>query len=186
LSNSGEGQERYPVGQVNLNNRLRRLWSQLAMWRREYLIRLASDFGNLEFIEDRLYHITTDFGNVFETFFGVEAANRMEYYFTVQASILNEIAFAVKSGNEEAANNATTRLYENVNDMAAYLVSINPYWNQVNLRDLFFEYYKQTIVETVSILSGNQEEAIRIYESLEDYLLSIADYLTRGFVHYFT
>jgi hypothetical protein len=175
-----------PFGQVNLSNRLRRLWNQLAMWRREYLISLASNSVNLKLIEDRLYNVTTDFGNVLESFFGVEAANQMEYYFTVQASILNEIANAIKTGNNEAANAATQRLYENVDDMAAYLAGFNPYWNQVNLKSLFYDYYRQTILETVNILSGNMEDAIKLYENLEDYVLKIADYLTEGFIRYFT
>jgi hypothetical protein len=156
------------------------------MWRRDYLVSLAYDIGDLQLIVDRLYHVTTDFGNVFESFIGVEAANRMEYFFTVQASILNEIAIAIKSGDNEAANQATKRLYENVDDMAAYLAEINPYWNQVNMRSLLYDYYRQTVLEIVSILSGNQEEAIRLYEDLEDYVLEIADYLTGGFVDYFT
>lgn len=181
-----QNRNNFPPGQVNLNNRLRRLWSQLAMWRRDYLISLASDLPDLQLIKDRLYKTTTDFGNVFETFFGVKNANRMEYYFTVQASNLNEIANAMKTGDDETANHATKRLYENVDDMSAYLVGINPYWNQVNLRSLFYDYYKQTLLEMVSILSGNQEEAIRLYEGLEDYVLEIADYLTAGFIQYFT
>lgn len=175
-----------PYGQISLNNRLRRLWSQLAMWRRDYLVSLAYDVGDLQLITDRLYNVTTDFGNVFESFIGVEASNRMEYYFTVQASILNEIANAMKFGDDEAANQATKRLYENVDAMAAYLADINPYWNEENMRSLLYDYYRQTLLEMVSILSGNQEEAIRLYEYLEDYVLRIADYLTEGFIRYFT
>ena len=185
---NGNDQKRayIPYGQVNLNNRLRRLWSQLAMWRRDYLITLASNFGDLKLIENRLYNITNDFGNVFESFFGVQAANRLEYYFTVQASILNEIAAAMKSGDNETVNSATKRLYENVDDMAAYLSGLNPYWNEVNLRSLLYNYYRLTLVESVNILSGNLEEAIRIYEDLEDYVLQIADYMTQGFIEHFT
>lgn len=175
-----------PYGQVSLNSRLRRLWSQLIMWRRDYLVSLAYDIGNLQLIEKRLYNVTTDFGNVFESFIGVKSANRMEYYFTVQASFLNEIASAIKSGDNEAANQATRRLYENVDDMASYLAEINPYWNQANMQNLLYNYYRQTVLEMVSILSGNQEEAIRLYGDLEDYVLEIADYLTGGFVDYFT
>lgn len=186
MNGIGQNQDRLPLGQVNLNNRLRRLWSQLAMWRRDYLVSLASNLEDLQLITNQLYQVTTDFGNVFESFFGVEAANRMEYYFTVQASILNEIANAVKTGNEEAANNATKRLYENVDDMSAYLASINPHWNEVNLRSLFYDYYKQTVLEIVTILSGNMAGAIRLYEDLEDYVLKIADYLASGFIRYFT
>lgn len=181
-----QNREYLPRGQVSLNNRLRRLWSQLAMWRREYLIALASGFGDLKLVEERLYNVTTDFGNVFESFFGVEVANRMEYYFTVQASFLNEIAHAIKSGDNEAVNNVTRRLYENVDDMAAYLSAINPYWNQVNMKSLLYDYYRLTLIESVNILSGNLEEAARLYEDLEDYVLEIADYLAQGFIRYFT
>lgn len=177
---------RIPYGQVNLYNRLRRLWSQLAMWRRDYLISLAADFGELQLITDRLYNATKDFGNVFESFFGVKIANDIEYYFTVQVSILNEIANSIREGNSDATNAATKKLYENVDEMAAYLASINPYWNEVNLKSLFYDYYKQTVLEIVAILSGNQEGAIRIYENLEDYVLEIADYMAAGFIQYFT
>jgi len=186
MANNNQNQNGLTYGQINLNNRLRRLWSQLAMWRRDYLVSLASNIGDLQLIENRLNNVTSDFGNVFESFFGVQIANQMEYYFTVQASILNDIANAVKAGNTETADETIKRLYENVDDMASYLAGINPYWNQVNIRSLFYEYYKETVMQMVSVLSGNQEEAIRIYENLEDYVLEIADYLTEGFIDYFT
>ncbi len=78
MNGNDQTPERIPQGQVSLNNRLRRLWSPLAMWRREYLIALASNFGNLELIENRLYSITNDFGNVFESFFEC-SRERIEY-----------------------------------------------------------------------------------------------------------
>lgn len=186
MNGTNQSQEHIPQGQVSLNNQLRRLWTQLAMWRREYLITLASNFGNLQLIENRLYNITTDFGNVFESFFGVQAANRIEYYFTIQASILNEIAAAMKSGDNDTVNSATKRLYENVDDMAAFLANLSPYWNEVNMRSLLYDYYRLTLIESLNILSGNLEEAVRLYEDLEDYVLEIADYMTQGFVRHFT
>ncbi|MDD4564906.1 MAG: hypothetical protein PHE79_05445 [Eubacteriales bacterium] len=44
-----------PHGQMNLINRMRRLWMQLALWRRAYLISSAADFGDLALVGDRLY-----------------------------------------------------------------------------------------------------------------------------------
>jgi len=174
-----------PLGQYNLNNRLRRLWSQLAMWRRGYLVSLASNYGDLAMVEERLYNVTEDFRHVFETFFGIEIADQVEYYITIQASILNEIANAMKSGNAEVVDNATKRLYQNVDELSAYLSEINPYWSQERFNSLFYDYYKQTLLEMVSVLSGNYSKAIRIYEDLEDYVLEIADYMTEGFIPYF-
>lgn len=176
----------YPPGQVNLSNRLRRLWSQLAMWRRDYIVSLASGFGDLKIIEGRLYEVTQDFGNVIKTFFGVEVANRMEYYFTVQASLLNQIAAAMLAGNQETVDYIAKNLYENVSEMSQYLATVNPYWDARDLRNLLYDYYRLTLLETVNIMSGNQEEAIKIYESLEDHILVIADYLTDGLKWYFT
>lgn len=175
-----------PLGQFNLSNRLRRLWSQLAMWRRDYLVSLAANYGDLQMIEERLYNATKDFRNVFQTFFGIENADRVSYYITVQASILNEIANAMKAGDAKTVDSATKRLYQNVDELSAYLSQINSYWSQDTFKRLFYDYYKQTLLEMVSVLSGNHGEAIQIYEDLEDYVLEIADYMTDGFIPYFT
>ncbi|HVI42537.1 MAG TPA: hypothetical protein VM577_17930 [Anaerovoracaceae bacterium] len=147
---------------------------------------LATNYGDLAMVEERLYNVAEDFRHVFETFFGIEIANQVDYYITVQASILNEIANAMKTGNAEVVDNATKLLYQNVDELSAYLSEINPHWSQERFKQLFYNYYKQTLLEMVSVLSENHGEAIRIYEDLEDYVLEIADYMTEGFIPYFT
>ncbi|MBR0598205.1 acetylglutamate kinase [Sinanaerobacter chloroacetimidivorans] len=173
------------LGQMNLINKLRRLWMQLAMWRRAFLVSSASKFGDVDLIGERLYYAPLAFKDLFEVFFGEDIANQIQYYLTGQILIGAEILNAEKEGDRETVDEATQRMYENANEIAAYLAEINPYWNEETWRNLLYEYYRITILEMVTVLAGRYQESITLYESLEDQALKIADYMAEGFIKYF-
>ncbi|HVI41847.1 MAG TPA: hypothetical protein VM577_14450 [Anaerovoracaceae bacterium] len=173
-------------GQMNLINTLRKFWLDLPMWRRAYLISYAANFDNLDVIGNKLYNAPTDLGNVLEVFFGESIARKIEGMIREQIVIGLEILRAERTGNTEAINENTRRLYQNVDQMAAYLAQINPNWDEQTWKDLLYNYYETTILEMVTVLTGKYEEAVTLYESMENQALNIADYMAKGIIPYFT
>jgi hypothetical protein len=175
-----------PYGQMNLINTLRKFWMELPMWRRNYLVSYVSGFGDLEIIGERLYNAPTDLGNVLEAFFGDPAARTIENMIREQIVLGGQILRAEKTGDTQTIDQSTETLYRNVDKMAAYLAQINPNWDEQTWKKLFYDYYKTTILEMVLILSGKYKESVTLYESMENQALSIADYMAKGMVPYFT
>jgi len=97
-----------------------------------------------------------------------------------------EILRAEKEGNIEVINENTKSLYQNANQMAAYLAQINPNWEEQKWNDLLYEYYETTILEMVAVLAGKYEESVVLFEAMENQALDIADYLVQGIIPYFT
>lgn len=180
---AGNGSLTY--GQMNLINTLRKLWLELAMWRRAFLVSYASNFGDLELVGERLYQAPTNLGNILEVFFGFQIARRVENL--IREQIINgiEILYAEGQGNREAVDAGTERLYRNADQIAAYLAEINPHWSEEEWKRILYEYYETTIREMVMVLSGYYAEDIALYENLEDQALNIADYMARGIIEYF-
>lgn len=172
-------------GQLSLIVRIRRLWMQLAMWRRAVIVSTAADFADLPLVKERLYYSPTMFKELFETFFGEEQSEHFRNYLVGQIIITNEILDASKAGDKDRVDAAAVRLYENADNFAKFLAQVNPYWDETQWKNLLYEYYKTIVLEIVTILSGRYDEAIEVYEGLEDQSQKIADYMAAGFIDYF-
>lgn len=173
-------------GQMNLTNNLRRLWTQLVMWRRALIVSEAANFGDMAVVAERLYHVPTDFKDTFEVFFGTDIAKRFESLLSEQIALSVEKIKAEKEGNREIVDANTVKMYQNADEMAAFLAQINPYWSEEMWQNLLYKYYSTTNLEMVMILAGRYEEAVALYENLEAQALDIADYMAKGFIQYFT
>lgn len=186
MSNSKADTENcIPNGQMNLINTLRKFWMELPMWRRSYLVSYASGYGDLEVLGDRLYYAPTDLGNILEAFFGDPAARTVENMIREQIVLSAQILRAEKTGDTQTIDQNTETLYRNVDKLAAYLAQINPYWDEQTWKNIFYDYYKTTILEMVLMLSGKFKESVTLYESLQNQALRIADYMGEGMIPYF-
>lgn len=187
MANSNENIENsITYGQMNLINTLRKLWMELVMWRRAYLISFSSNLGDLDTVGKRLYQAPTDIGNVLSIFFGEMPARLIESLIREQILLWMEILYAEKTGNRELIDQNTKRLYENVDQMAAYLASINPYWDEQTWKRALHDYYEATLLEMIAQLSGKYQDAITLHESMENQALAIADYMAYGINRYYT
>lgn len=173
-------------GQMNLINTLRKFWFELPMWRRDYLVSYAANLGDVEILGNKLYNMPTEIGDVLEAFLGNTIARKIEGMIREQIVIGAQIMFEEKEDNIEAINENTTRLYQNVDQMAAYLAQINPYWDEQTWKNLLYDYYRTSLLEMVTVLAKKYQESIVLYESMEDQALNIADYMVEGLIPYFT
>jgi len=187
LSNSNvETGDSITYGQMNLINTLRKFWFELPMWRRDYLVSYAANLGDVEILGNKLYNMPTEIGDVLEAFLGNTIARKIEGMIREQIVIGAQIMFEEKEDNIEAINENTTRLYQNVDQMAAYLAQINPYWDEQTWKNLLYDYYRTSLLEMVTVLAKKYQESVILYESMEDQALNIADYMVEGLIPYFT
>ncbi|HVI39357.1 MAG TPA: hypothetical protein VM577_01750 [Anaerovoracaceae bacterium] len=172
-------------GQMNLINNLRMHWMEFIMWSRALITSEASGFGDLEAVGLKLYQIPSEFGNSFELFFGQEIANEMARLFTNQLLLGVDIIRAQKKGDTDAVDAGISSLYQNGNEISAYLAQINPYWDSQTWSDLFTEFLRTKIFETLAIATGRYNESIVLSGNLQYQALRMADYMAEGFIRYF-
>jgi hypothetical protein len=172
--------------QLNLQNKFRLLWEQHDVWTREVINGIVFELPNLDLTIARLLRNPTDMGRLFGFFYGPNVKINIEELFTAHLTIAAELVQAAKEGNDAAVQDARTRWYENAKDIAKYLSSINPFWNYNEWLELLNHHLGLVENEAVSLLMGNYEENIAIYDEIERQSLVMADLMAHGIIDQFS
>jgi len=168
--------------QLNLMNTLRKLWEQHVWWTRSFIISVASDIEDLELVTDRLLRNPTDFANVLAIYYGNENAEVFKTLLEEHLKIGAAIVTSAKEGNSEAVDENLKKWYDNADEIAAVLASINPYWDQEEWRSLLYDHLKMTTDEAVARLSGEFAQDIMIFDMIETQALAMADVMSAGII----
>jgi hypothetical protein len=173
---------------MNLIFNVRIFFLRFTIWIRAYIISRYTGVGSPEELFGRLYLESTDFGDIFHVIFGRDISDSF-------ARLLNQLTFGLRdlidaqfAGNSEAVNANVNNLYKTVDDLAAFLASISPSFNEAEWKNLWETYLKLILEQANSFTSGNYEEDIDIYDRIValteqmGYLFAQAlyDYMTSG------
>ncbi|MDF3001833.1 MAG: hypothetical protein K0Q48_1952 [Bacillota bacterium] len=172
------------LGELNIINTVRTLWMEFIMWSRAFVTSVVSGYGDVEAVGLKLYDLPNEFGNLFSIFFGAQAGYRIDQLFTEQILIGLDIIRAQQEGDLEHVDEATRRFDRNTNETSAYLAQINPYWDEKVWNDLFAEFAKAKVFETIAIATGNFEESVHLSDALQYQAMNMADYMANGIINY--
>ena len=101
-------------------------------------------------------------------------------------TIAAELVKAAKAGDSAAATDAEKRWYANVDQIAAFLGSINPYWSAQKWRKMLYDHLAMTKEEAVDILTQKYPDSINVFENIEQEVLAMADMMTQGIAKQFS
>jgi hypothetical protein len=175
----------YTQHQVELLNQLRLLWSQHVFWTRSFIISTAADLGDLDVVTKRLLQNPIDFGKVFQMFYDDETVNTFVNLFTQHLQIAGDLVNAAKKNDSTAVTEERNKWYNNADEIATFLASINPYWSEQVWRDLLYSHLQMTEEEATLRLSGKYAEDVKIFDTIELEALKMADYMFYGLLNYF-
>ncbi len=175
----------YTSNQINLMNTFRKLWEQHIMWTRSFIISIASNLGDLTMVTNRLLQNPSDFENVLRPFYGRENAAKFQSLFQEHLLIAAKLVNDAKAGNTAEVKEDEIKWYENADQIAAFMASINPYWSEQEWRALLYDHLKMTENEAVERLNGQYEADILIYDSIEEQALKMADLMSTGIIKQF-
>ncbi len=92
---------------------------------------------------------------------------------------------AAKAGNTNAAAEAERKWYENADDIAAFLGSINPFWSAEEWREMLHEHLRLVKEQAVQLLAKNYPAAIAAFDQNEAHVLAMGDMLADGIMKQF-
>lgn len=171
-------------GQMNLLIRIRTLWREMATWTWAYLLNKAAETEIAEDVFNRLYKIPQEFGNTIRLVMGNQIAERYVQLLSLQIVLIREIIEAQMAGNIDLVNEKVRQLYQNAEDRTKFIASINPYWDETVVRNLIYTYHQYTLEEISTLLSGDYQKNIDIYDRLLHHTDSIGDYFAQGLFNY--
>lgn len=172
-------------GELILSNHMRLLWEQHVFWTRMFILSVAFGLPDTEMVTRRLLRNPKDFEAALAPFYGVEIASTFEELFTQHLTIAAELVNAAKAGDSAVADDAEKRWYENADQIAAFLASINPYWSEEEWKNMLYSHLTMTKEEAVFILTQKFEDSITIFDNIELEALAMADMMTQGIVEQF-
>lgn len=172
----------YNKQQICLMNQIRKVWEQHVYWTRFFIISTAADLGDLKAVTNRLLKNPKDLAQIFAPFYGSKIAEKIRVLFTEHLTIGAELVNAAKNQEEEAANTARKKWYNNADEIAAFLSSINPCWSDSKWKAMLYSHLEMTEKEASLRLQGNYAADIEIFGKIEDEILMMADYMFYGII----
>ena len=171
-------------GQMNFIINFRNLWLDLASWTRNYFVSIISGYGNANMVGERLYRIPIEFHDRLQLVFGRENSEKIITLLSNHIILMMNLAISIKSGDNELSSTLTNQLYQNVDELAAYFNSINPFWSNIQWKNLLDQYTRLTIEELVALASGDFDKDIDIYDRITYHTLFLGDYMADGIMQY--
>lgn len=165
-----------------LNNQMRLLWEQHVFWTRLVISGIVFDSPDLSQSTARLLRNPADFASVLKTFYGEEKADEFQKLFTEHLTIAGQLVSELKAGENTKAAETEKKWYENADQIAAFLASINPYWSQSSWQEMLYSHLELTAREASEFLSQNFAASVNTFDQIEQEAMEMADMMTRGII----
>jgi len=174
------------TGQMNLIFKARIFWRDSATWMRAYIISTEEGLEIKDAIMQRLYKLPIEFGNILRMFFGDQVTDNYTKLLSDYITSLKSLLDAQKNGDDYAINESTRQLHENIDQRAAILSKINPFWQESEWKALFDKFLDLTINESTTLLSNDYVRNIEIFDRLLSHTTLMGDYFSDGLYKYIT
>ena len=93
------------------------------------------------------------------------------------------IGSAAKNGEPEKADIARKKWYQNADEIARFLSSIQPCWSEAKWKEMLYSHLQMTEQEAVLRLQGNYVADIETFNAIESEALQMANYMFCGLIH---
>lgn len=176
-----------PVDRAEFRDAMRKLWEDHVTWTRLYIVSAVAGLPDVQATADRLLQNQTDIGNAIKPFYGDAAGDRLTALLKPHILIAAELVAAAKAGKNADVKTASTRWYDNANEIADFLSAANPKnWPQTTMRSEMRHHLDLTLEEAQARLRGDWKADIAAYEKIHHHILGMADVLTKGIVSQFS
>ena len=171
--------------EVDYRNDMRSLWDEHVAWTRMAIISLVFDLPDINEVLARLLKNAEDMGNMIRRLYGdtvAETYSRLTQEHLLIAAYLVNAAIAEDA---QAAQTAEEKWYQNADEIAAFLNSVNPFLEESVVRDMFYTHLDLTKQEVVFMINGEFEKDIAVYDEIEKQAREMADMISDAMVKHY-
>jgi hypothetical protein len=115
----------------------------------------TKDIGNEAEVMVRFGQVADELGDMMVRVFGEEAAFVSEGLVDTFVVLMDGLISAQMAGDIEEVNRNTQLLYQNADELAAFMASVNPFWDETRWRTILYDILRNLIVESTTFLTGN-------------------------------
>jgi len=164
---------------------IRMFWLELVTWVRIYMLSRYAGAGDPNQAFERLMQVPVEYVNTVKKYFPHIDADGYLQLFTTYIELITSLITALIENDVEALNRITVSLYENADERAEFVASINPFWDAEQWRDILYVNLRSTIEEATSFLLKDYARNIDIFTRLLDQAETSSTLLAQGLFNYF-
>lgn len=170
---------------IELKDDLRRLWIDHAIWTRNYIVSDIAGLEDQKVVLERLLRNQEDIGNAIKKYYGEDAGNKLAELLKEHILIAGKIVDAAKSGDQESVKKYNKDWYRNADDIAKFLSTANPNWNNEELKKLLYMHLEFVTADVLARLNKDWAKDVTTFDQGVDHLIIIADVLSKGIIKQF-
>jgi hypothetical protein len=159
---------------------MRKLWEDHITYTRNYIISALAELPDADAVAKRLLANQDDIGNAIKPFYGEEAGQGAAALLKDHINIAVEVVAAAKAGDTAKLDAAQQKWSANGADIAKFLASANPAWNEADLTAMLQKHLDLTTGEVVGRLNQDWDADIKSYDEGHEHMLMFADTLING------
>lgn len=164
---------------------MRKLWEDHITWTRNVILNFMDDLPGTNEAVQRLLQNQVDIGNAFAEYYGETIGDSIAALFTIHITTAADLLTALKTGDSATIAAASAIWYENGEDIVAYLISINPHYDEAELDEMMDMHLDLTADEAVARLTQNYVADVAAYDAVHDEAMEMSDFLANGIIAQF-
>jgi hypothetical protein len=184
LASEGHGATALPAA-ATLRQGMRKLWSDHAIWTREYVVAAVAGDPAQAAAAGRLMKNQEDIGAAVAGFYGDAAGAMLTSLLKEHISIAVDLIKAAKAGDAAAQQRADEAWHQNGEDIATFLSQANPNWPRAVLVEMMNMHLATTTDEVVARLTKDWDKDVRAFDAVYQHLLDMSDALSEGIIAQF-
>lgn len=167
----------------DLRVEFRKLWSEHAIYTKFFIISVLADIPDADLLAARLLRNQVDIGNFLKPFIGEVKGDEITKLLQEHILAAAAAVAAVKSGDQQAINEAVERLFQNSREVSLAISSLNP--RKLPLDEVlhhFNEHVQFVIDMTVARSKGEFEKDIQLFDAYYAQILEFSDFILQGVI----
>ena len=181
-----QGRQCVTLEQMNEIFNIRMFWFELAIWVRSFMLSKFRKIGDENDVYARLQQVPVDYINSLRRVFGDNPVlDTYQLQLNAYVDLIDSLTTAQMNGDTAQENRITQLLYQNANERAASITSLNPSaWNQNEWQARLYDNLSSTIEESTTFLEGDYARNLDVFSTLLDQAESTSGYLAQGVINY--
>ena len=171
--------------ELELIKQMRFVWQEHVFWTRSAIISILEDLDDKEIIVNRLLENAKDIANLFSPYYSQEVVDEIDRLIEEHLSIAANLVKSLKDNNAVLFERYNEELFENADDIAEALASINPNYNIEELREMLYQHLDLIIRIMVERKNKNYVQQVKDFDASHGQIIFMADALAEGIIKQF-
>ena len=171
--------------QAELFGEMRSIWQNHVWQDREATIAIINNLPSTQSSVDFALTTPVILGDLYSRYYSDRSAKKIEDTFAQHIKIAGSIVTAATAHDQAQLETLTKQWYQNADEFAKVLASLNPHYNEDEIRKMMYEHLRLILLMVSQIVNGKYSEGVNTFKQILKEAQEMADYLSKGLIAQF-